>query len=313
MDVANATWTNTIGAPELITVWKDPDFDPTQPAFYYGRVIEIPTPRWTAYDAKRYGVRPLPGTPMTSPSAPTPRRSGTRRRDSAPAGRRAVIATSPSRLIRTFMVGTMLVWSPSGAVACGYHSDVSLARGVLNWVYPDALHVVGAMAKAVGERRLPAPASVPGGLGPRGYHGTVRSLDQYAQQLRMFSGRTPPPTFSLVLIEPMLWTRFESDGGDLRAQVHVSGPQAGDLVLISGEEVMREVAGNRLTIGEAHRLGLIRLYGTEQQIKAFWPPTIRLEARRLPVTRQSRVLHPPPPRRSTKSSSLTRAQQLGDT
>jgi Protein of unknown function (DUF3604) len=65
VDVPNATWTNTIGAPELIAVWKDPDFDPSQAAFYYGRVIEIPTPRWTAYDAKRYGVRPLPGTTMT--------------------------------------------------------------------------------------------------------------------------------------------------------------------------------------------------------------------------------------------------------
>jgi hypothetical protein len=65
VDVAEATWTNTIGAPELIAVWKDPDFDPTQPAFYYGRVIEIPTPRWTAYDAKRFGVKPMPGTPMT--------------------------------------------------------------------------------------------------------------------------------------------------------------------------------------------------------------------------------------------------------
>ena len=51
MDVPNATWTNTIGAG-LISVWKDPDFDPQQRAFYYVRVIEIPTPRWTAYDAK---------------------------------------------------------------------------------------------------------------------------------------------------------------------------------------------------------------------------------------------------------------------
>jgi uncharacterized protein DUF3604 len=65
VDVANAAWTNTIGAPELIAVWTDPDFDPSQPSFYYGRVIEIPTPRWTAYDAKRYGVTPLPGTAMT--------------------------------------------------------------------------------------------------------------------------------------------------------------------------------------------------------------------------------------------------------
>jgi hypothetical protein len=65
VDVANATWTNTIGDPELITVWKDPDFNPAQRAFYYARVIEIPTPRWTAYDAKRFGSKPLPGTTMT--------------------------------------------------------------------------------------------------------------------------------------------------------------------------------------------------------------------------------------------------------
>jgi len=65
VDVANATWTNTIGDPELITVWRDPDFDPGQRAFYYARVLEIPTPRWTAYDAKRFGIEPLPGTTMT--------------------------------------------------------------------------------------------------------------------------------------------------------------------------------------------------------------------------------------------------------
>ena len=65
VDVANATWTNTIGTPELISVWKDPMFDPKQRAFYYARVIEIPTPRWTAYDAKRFGIKPLPGTQMT--------------------------------------------------------------------------------------------------------------------------------------------------------------------------------------------------------------------------------------------------------
>jgi hypothetical protein len=65
VNVEEATWTNTIGAPELISVWKDPKFDPGQRAFYYVRVIEIPTPRWTAYDAKRFGVKPPPGTRMT--------------------------------------------------------------------------------------------------------------------------------------------------------------------------------------------------------------------------------------------------------
>lgn len=65
VDVAAATWTNTIGDPELITVWRDPDFAAGQRAFYYARVLEIPTPRWTAYDAKRFGTQPLPGTTMT--------------------------------------------------------------------------------------------------------------------------------------------------------------------------------------------------------------------------------------------------------
>jgi hypothetical protein len=65
VDVPNATWTNTIGEPELIAVWKDPDFDASLRAFYYVRVLEIPTPRWTAYDAKRFGTKPLPGTSMT--------------------------------------------------------------------------------------------------------------------------------------------------------------------------------------------------------------------------------------------------------
>jgi hypothetical protein len=65
VDIENATWTNSIGAPELIAVWQDPDFDPGESAFYYGRVLEIPTPRWTAYDAKRFGSKALPDTSMT--------------------------------------------------------------------------------------------------------------------------------------------------------------------------------------------------------------------------------------------------------
>jgi hypothetical protein len=66
VDVANASWTNTIGAPELIGVWTDPDFDPARPAAYYARVIEIPTPRWTAYEAVRYGLQLPPDVEMVT-------------------------------------------------------------------------------------------------------------------------------------------------------------------------------------------------------------------------------------------------------
>lgn len=64
VDVANASWTNTIGASELFAVWKDPDFNAKENAFYYARVIEIPTPRWTAYDAKYFKVNMPKEVPM---------------------------------------------------------------------------------------------------------------------------------------------------------------------------------------------------------------------------------------------------------
>jgi hypothetical protein len=66
VDVANATYENTIGAAELAATWKDPDFDPSRRAFYYVRVIEIPKPRWTAYDAKFFDVKMDDEVPMTT-------------------------------------------------------------------------------------------------------------------------------------------------------------------------------------------------------------------------------------------------------
>jgi len=66
VDVKHANWTNTIGASELGTVWTDPEFDPAQKAFYYARVIEIPTPRWSTYDAFRFQVDLPAGAPTST-------------------------------------------------------------------------------------------------------------------------------------------------------------------------------------------------------------------------------------------------------
>jgi len=65
VDVPNATYKNTIGDALLTAYWKDPEFDAKQRAFYYVRVIQIPTPRWTAYDQKRFGIKMADYVPMT--------------------------------------------------------------------------------------------------------------------------------------------------------------------------------------------------------------------------------------------------------
>ena len=66
VDVASANWSNSIGASELDTVWTDPNFDPAQKAFYYARVLEIPTPRWSTYDAFRFGIDVPEGAPTST-------------------------------------------------------------------------------------------------------------------------------------------------------------------------------------------------------------------------------------------------------
>jgi len=66
VDAKNANWTNSIGAAELGAVWTDPDFDANQKAFYYARVLEIPTPRWSTYDAFRFGIDIPEGAPIST-------------------------------------------------------------------------------------------------------------------------------------------------------------------------------------------------------------------------------------------------------
>ncbi|THK36384.1 hypothetical protein EHS39_19625 [Ensifer sp. MPMI2T] len=166
--------------------------------------------------------------------------------------------------------GLILVASPPAVLACGYHDDVSMARGMMNWVYPDALHVLGAISTAVAERRLPPSVNntAPDLFGSR-YRRMAEALGRFGEALGESADRMPALSFSMVLLEPMLWTRYEAAGGRLRTQVHATGPKAGDLVLVSGEAVIGEIAAGRLATGEAIERGLIRLYGSESQKAAF--------------------------------------------
>lgn len=158
--------------------------------------------------------------------------------------------------------------SPGRSLACGFHNDVAIARGMLNWVYPDALRVVGATAMAVAEERLPRSDAE---SGPDPFGARYRALAVMLDRLKDELGAAMPssPAFSLVLVEPMLWTRFDSDAGELRAQMHATGPRPGDLVIVTSSRVAQALVDGRFSIAEAHRLGLLRLYGTDDRQARF--------------------------------------------
>ena len=201
--------------------------------------------------------------------------------------------SASSRVVGMAVAAAVLTtaYSPSRSLACGYHDDVSMARGLLNWVYPDALHVLGAISTAVAERRLPPPNPQRADLDlfGSGYRMTVKPLERFAEALSAAAERPAPFSYSLVLVEPMLWTRFEAHLGEMRTQIHVAGPQPGDLVLISGEGVIAEIANGRLDMGEAHRLGLVRMYGSEEQRAQFLATYQHVGGERLAQSHSERV------------------------
>lgn len=178
-------------------------------------------------------------------------------------GRRKAVVT---------VAAVLLAAAPApGAFACGYEDPQSVSRGFLNWLYPDSLHVIGAISREVAARRLPPAnfnrASVD--LFGRRYSATKMALEQFGEMLSAAAPTPSQPSLSLVLVEPVLWTRFERGANGLHARVHVSGVEPGDLVLVSGEAVISEIAKGRLTVGHATKTGLIRIYGLEEQKAQF--------------------------------------------
>jgi hypothetical protein len=155
---------------------------------------------------------------------------------------------------------------PFDGLACGYHfSDVFQERVALNVVYPEAMHVAAAISTAQIEKRLPMPVSSAATPDLFAYQRTVKALERLGAQLVPDARLS---SFSLVLIERMLWTRFDLGGG-VKVQIHVPAPETDDLVVVSGEDVIAEIVNARMSINEARKLGLIRLYGSDAQIAGF--------------------------------------------
>ena len=180
------------------------------------------------------------------------------------------------------MAALLLVALP--VTACGYHGNAAV--GALNVAYPNALWVRTAVWQAQLEGLLArADATPPANpiaerlaLAQR-YREVSGQLTQLRDHLTTQRPHPPTPTFAVLLMGPMMWSRFEPNGDAMALQVHADGPVSGDVVLLTDEPVLAALATGRMRLAQAIELGVVRIYGPQGAASAVsaaietWRPT----------------------------------------
>jgi hypothetical protein len=157
--------------------------------------------------------------------------------------------------------------------ACGFHDPAGLNRSALNLAFPDALHVHTAVWMAQLQNII-AKAEQPAADDDRPE--ALRALASYREavgQLGLFRdragariGERTVPAFTVVLVGPMLWTRFEQSGTELVMTPHVTGPSTGDVVVVTDKPVIIALTEGTLMPRSARQLGLLRFYGEPERV-----------------------------------------------
>ena len=182
----------------------------------------------------------------------------------------------PRSRFAALALGLAVAAMAGGASACGLEDPNSIAtrRGALNMAYPESLHVGTAVWQAQLAGRLARdPLAQRGDLSPDA-RATLRlikanaSLGQLALRMSQPSTGTARPNLAVVLLGPVLWSRFEAGSGSIRPSVHVQGPEGGDVVVVTDIAVVEAIAGGSLGFAEAIDLGVVRLYGSARDVAA---------------------------------------------
>lgn len=154
------------------------------------------------------------------------------------------------------------------AEACGFEdpSGASAARGILNWVYPNALYVTSAVWRAQLDGKLPKAEGAPAVASLVGYAVAARQMERFRDITNDGTGQGPGPGFSIVLLGPMLWSNYAASASDYSLALHVPGPAAGDVVIVTDTPVISALVERHLTPLAAEVLGLIRYYGADHDV-----------------------------------------------
>lgn len=156
-----------------------------------------------------------------------------------------------------------LVAGTTLASACGFEDPkgAETARGALNWIYPEALHVTSAVWRAQLEGTILRDERPEAARALLGYRKAAADLAKLRDRLVLAMDGEAAPGLSILLIGPMLWTRFTPAQGGVSMVTHVDGPQTGDIVVVTDEPVVAALVAGRITPLAARQQGLLRLYG----------------------------------------------------
>ena len=188
------------------------------------------------------------------------------------------VGTGTAIAVRCAALSSLVLTAP--ALACGFHGDAAV--GALNTAYPDALWVRTAVWQAQLDGVLPRAAAATTDdpfasrvALARRYRAASDRFAALREDLAEGGAKQRPPSFTVLLMGPMLWSRFEPTGDGYRLQVHAERAAPGDVVLITDEPVLEALADGRMRFSRALDLGLVRLYGKPSGMSAV---TAALEA-----------------------------------
>lgn len=156
-----------------------------------------------------------------------------------------------------------LVAGTTLASACGFEDPkgADAARGALNWIYPEALHVTSAVWRAQLEGTIPRDERPEAARALLGYRKAAAHLAKLRDRLVATMDREAAPGVSILLIGPMLWSRFAPVQNGMSMVTHLDGAQTSDIVIVTDEPVVAALATGRITPLAARQQGMLRLYG----------------------------------------------------
>jgi hypothetical protein len=156
------------------------------------------------------------------------------------------------------------------AHACGFENPESIAgqRGILNLAFPKALYVASAVWRAKRANLVPTDTQSDVQRKLFGYRNAMLRMKRLAKRLDLSAGADDVPAFSVVLLTPMLWTRFDEGTDGILVQPHQTGPSSGDSVIVTDEAVIEALDKGMISAKTARDNGLLRFYGPDATLIA---------------------------------------------